>query len=61
MPILFGDGYGEGKPVVVWIVVMLAALALAALAWWSAAVPDREPGDKLARRFRDSGGWSGSS
>ncbi|GAA1961565.1 hypothetical protein GCM10009798_21660 [Nocardioides panacihumi] len=42
------------------ILLVLAVGALLALLWWSAGLPERGPGDRLARKYRKSGGgWSG--
>ncbi len=59
-----GYGYSPksvegGEQMVGWMVLVAAVAALVALLWWSAGVPERGPGDKLARRFRESGGWLG--
>ena len=41
------------------ILLVLAVVALLALIWWSAGLPERGPGDRLARKFRQSGGGFG--
>ncbi|MDH2416726.1 hypothetical protein [Nocardioides sp. CER19] len=42
------------------IVLVLAIVALLALIWWSAGLPEQGPGDRLARKYRKSGGsWGG--
>src|SRR5262245_3891559 len=51
---------GDEMDIVRWIALGVAVLALLALVWWSAGLPDRGPGDKLARKSRESGGgWLG--
>ncbi|MEQ6900264.1 hypothetical protein [Nocardioides sp. YIM 152588] len=42
------------------ILLVLAIGALLALIWLSAGLPDRGPGDKLGRKYREKGGgWGG--
>jgi ABC-type transporter Mla subunit MlaD len=41
------------------VLLVLAVVALLALIWWSAGLPERGPGDRLARKYRERGGGLG--
>lgn len=42
-----------------WIALVVVAVALSALSWWNARLPDDTPGAELARRYQERGGPSG--